>query len=80
MIAVSTLPMVAEVTTAEVALLFVLHEEIIMQTNSAIAMIPREHLEYAMAPKKQTLELQQIICAFDKFLVDGDACLNLTHG
>ena len=77
---VSMLPMVAEVTTAEVALLFVLHEESIMQTKSAIATTPREHLEYAMAHKKRTLELQQIICAFDKFLVDGDACLNLTHG
>ena len=65
MSAVSILPMVAEVTTAEVALLFVLHEESIMQTKSAIAMTPREHLEYAMAHNKRTLELQQIICAFD---------------
>ena len=65
MSAVSIVPMVAEVTTAEVALLFVLHEESIMQTKSAIATTPREHLEYAMAHKKRTLELQQIICAFD---------------
>lgn len=80
MSAVSIVPMEAEVTTAEVALLFDLHEESIMQTNSAIAMTLREHLEHAMAHKKRTLELQQIICAFDKFLVDGDACFHLTHG
>ena len=80
MSAVSIVPMVAVATTAEVALLLVLHEESIMQTKSAIAITPSINLEYAMAPKKRTLELQQIICAFDKFLVDGDASLNLTHG
>ena len=80
MSAVSIVPMVAEVTTAEVALLFVLHEESIMQTKSAMAMATSFNLSFAMAHKKRTLELQQIICAFDKFLVDGDACLNLTHG
>ena len=78
--AVSMVPMVAEVTTAEVALLFVLHEESIMQTNSAIAMTPRELLANAMAHKKRTLELQQIICAFNKFHVNGDSGLHLTHG
>lgn len=67
MSAVSIVPMVAEATTAEVALLFVLHEESIMQTKSAIAMTPRQLLENAMAHRKRTLELQQIICAFDEF-------------
>ena len=43
MIAVSIVPMVAEVTIVEVAFFFVLHEESIMQTNSAIAMTPIEH-------------------------------------
>lgn len=80
MSAVSIVPMVAEVTTAEVAVLLDLQPHIIIQTNSAIAMTTREHLEYAMAHKKRTLELQQIICAFDEFIVDGDARLNLTHG
>ena len=80
MSAVSIVPMVAEVTTAEVAVLFVLHEESIMQTNSAIAITPSINFENAMAHNKRTLELQQIICAFDQFGVDGNTCFHLTHG
>lgn len=77
---VSMVPMVAEVTTAEDTLLFVRHDISIMQTNSAIATTPREHLEYAMAHKKRTLVLQQIICAFDEFCVNGYTRFHLTHG
>lgn len=80
MIAVSIVPMVAEVTTAEDTLLFALHPQTIMQTKSAIATTPREHLEYAMAHETRTIILQQIICAFDEFCVNGYTCFHLTHG